>query len=342
MLRLFRHAALVSLMLLLALAGMTFYSNRTAMAAVKPSVPPTHSKPGVYSRSWYIHDPDVGNNYQKLYQLGASDGALENTCNSYLAILNFGQVGYANQYGTYYFNKAAGYPFISDNQIAAAVEQYATGWFYATGTCPSLRIAIGTNNSNECPHGSPCSTYYAGYAWGNMVNTVNSWLSARGFSPQIDAAGADDIETDLAHGWDTPGKTFPFLQGFYNASGAHNTFLYDFGIATVNSVWTDAEVYAAAWGDYFDVPLPEIYTSQNTLDWATLYHHHTNMVFYGTLTECASINSGYPGCSNPSGEYSPLNAWGAFEYQLGTSAPLESAASNNLCQPPYNTPHCYT
>jgi hypothetical protein len=362
MLSVLRRVLLVAAMALLALAGVAVHANPAAAATANPSetaraklsllshanlTPITHSRPNVYSRSWYIRNPDVIHNYQAMYNLGASDGAAENTCNSYLAHLDFGQMSYGvptndgnhtSQYGTYYFDFShlPSVPFLGDSQITAAVEQYAAGWFHATGTCPSLRIAIGTSNNNECPYGNPCSTYWAGYNWGIMVNNVNSWLSAQHISPQIDAAGADDIETT----WDSPSQTFPFLQGFYNASGSHNTFLYDYGDAFVNSVWSDADVYNAAWGYYFDVPLPEIYTYYGAQAWATLYHHHTNMVFYGTLGECASINNGWPGCSNPSGEYSPLNGWSAFETQLGTSVPLESVASNNLCQGTL-TPHCY-
>jgi len=333
MFRMLRRVSLAGGMLLLAVAGMAVHSSPAAAA----------SKPSVYSHSWYIRDPGYPS-YQTMYNLGASDGAFEKSCDFYVTVLDFGQVSYGNpywgggsaQYGTFIFNVTLGYPFMSDNQIAAAVEQYAAGWHHAASSCSSLQVAAGTSNNNECPFGSPCSTYTAGYDWGAMVNTVNSWLSAEGYSAQVDAAGADDVET----GWDPPSKTFPFLNGFYASSGSHNTFLYDYGDAFVNSVWTDADVYDAAWGYYFDVPLPEIYTYYGANAWATLYHNHQNIVFFGVLTECASINSGYPGCSYPSGQYSPLNAWGAFAYQLGTSTPLESNASNIVCEGT-GTPQCY-
>ncbi len=73
----------------------------------------------------------------------SNDGQWDSSnCTNSTVVLDFGQVAYeGGVYGTYYYN---GDNFISDATILQAAEDYATGWYASTGSCPRLTELIGT------------------------------------------------------------------------------------------------------------------------------------------------------------------------------------------------------
>ena len=309
-----------------------------AHAAVKPHTkgvkPLTSTAPNAYAHSWYVTNPDIPNNDQAMYNLGQSDGRFDSvSCTLSQVVLNFGQVdngtgywGGGSGYGTYIFNSSLGYPFITDAQVLYAAERYVQGWYDGSTSCPRLRIILGVNNFRECPSG--CSTYSAGTAWGQTVQSLNNYVSSHSESWQIvDVDGGDDIETDVPHGWDTYSKTLGFVQGFNN--GDSTALFMDFGDVFTNSYWSDADLYTVAWGYGNDNPIPEIYGSGLLNSWAQFHNNHPDVYFYGVMTECSSIQGSY--CGSPAGEYTPGSAYNAFIGRIGTSK-VGAFATNILYQ----------
>jgi hypothetical protein len=140
---------------------------------------------------------------------------------------------------------------------------------------------------------------------------------------------ADDIETDTPNGWDSAAKTTPYING-YNNQGT--VLFYNYGDAFVTSTWSDAQLYYANWGASKNVPLPEVYNAGNLNAWTTLYRNHTDISFFGVMTECASITTPPSnGCANPYNQYSPAVAYTNLYNNVG-SAHIRFFATNILRQ----------
>jgi hypothetical protein len=156
-----------------------------------------------------------------MYTLGQYDGRWDDTprCINALHILDFGQPTYNSAYsgsyggyGTNHWLLGGGKTWISDANIAIATENYVSGWWSVTGSCPYLNIAIGDNNSYECPNGSPCDVGTAGTQWGNMIYAVHMWLVTKGYTGQVSVWAADDIEQ--GSGYDCYSTTTKFVDKF--------------------------------------------------------------------------------------------------------------------------------
>lgn len=328
-----------ALLALVSLIGGGIVHPLSAHASSKPLKqrlsPYASVAPAVYAHSWYIVNPDIPHNYAAMYNLGASDGRFDSAnCTLSQVVLDFGQVDYGtgywgggSGYGVYVYNSSLGYPFITDAQVLASAENYVQGYYNASSSCPRLRIIIGTNNSNECLNSS-CTTYNAGTAWGQTVKALNSYVSSKGESWKIvDVDGGDDIETDVAHGWDTYSKTMGFVEGFNN--GDNTALFVDYGDVFANSYWTDADLYTVNWGYGNDVPIPEIYTSGLLNSYVQFHNNHPDVYFYGVMTECANIQPSM--CYSPYGQYTPSGAFNAFVGAIGHTK-VGAFATNILYQ----------
>jgi hypothetical protein len=158
-LRLIVSVVTVSVVLL---AGTAVWLTHSPKAHANQTTPPP------YSHSWYVNNmTNVGNHptggcypsSSALYNQGCTDGAWDNqNCTNSLVVLDFGQPDmYGGAYGTNIFGN--GNPFYDDAHILLAAQDYAYGWYHATGSCPHLRLALGTNNYHECVHGCNLTTW---------------------------------------------------------------------------------------------------------------------------------------------------------------------------------------
>jgi len=231
---------------------------------------------------------DPGTHYSLGCALGARDYNLPGTQDS-IVVLDFGKPVFQNGlHGTSLFS----FSFASTAQIAAAAEQFGQGYWEcsASDTLSQLQLAVGTTN-----FGSQV-TYQHGLAWAQMVNAVGAWLIAEGFSSQVTAAGANDME--LA--WNSPTVTRAWVDGY---DSANQWRLYDYGAAegcppygncgtSSHPEWTQEDVWYIAWGAPPSWPLPEIYLTNggNAAQWYNLslyayLNHGLRMDISGSLTQ---------------------------------------------------------
>lgn len=204
-------------------------------------------------------------------------------------------------YGTYDFGGVD----VSDNDILHAVANFALGVWDCRVSGTNLAVAIGESN-----YGSSTSNWYAdGQAWGNMVNSVQSFISNNNYTV-VGAYGAGDLETE----WNGFSVTSSMVNGYNNTS---SRLYFDFGDDTPG-YWSDYDVWYVAWGAADSVPLPEIYyTADATYDWEPLDVWACNneggtMDFKGTMSEVAS------GTDSPSQSFNDMyNALGSNSCTAG-------------------------
>ncbi len=251
--------------------------------------------PPPYSSSIYMLTADGTRLYNLGCQLGAKDKALPGIQNT-IVILDFGSpVITNNQYGTDLFWMAA----VTITQIKGAVENFGRGYYICSDTDRSSQIYVGIGTTNfEYTHSWSTGTARAhGTAWAQMVNDVNSWLVTNGYSSQVHAVGAVDIEP----AWNSVAFSRAWVDG-YDAVNLYD--YYDFGTAdgcatrsdpnrvTCGNGWTREDVWYKAYGTRPAFPLPEIYNTRgaNAEQWAliSLYSVNTRgykVEFHGVLTQ---------------------------------------------------------
>ena len=269
-----------------------------------------------YGHSWYVTSP----NNAAMDTLAKDDATwASNNCQSngqaFMTILDFGQPTVSNgSYSTY----DLGGNFDSDSQITSLAEEYSRVWFNDSSSCPTLRLVIGTSNNNECPGGSSnCSVTTAGSQWFSVVQNVNSYLSANGWSWQLSVLGGDDIEG----GWDQYAcpcaanswqQTQYFLNGWTNAevNSSFKPNFADYGDAAYYSEtsqehvggfcapsngvdpceWSPSDFYQAAWNIGWDIPVPQIYYHTQAQDWNNVTNAGSSsgaIQYYGAVSECS-------------------------------------------------------
>jgi hypothetical protein len=296
-----------------------------------------------YTHSWYIRDlsgAGAGDASSATYSLGYQDGQWDaSNCSNGWSVLDFGQVGtYDVDYGT--FDYAPHHPFVANQIIVAAAEDYAKGWseganawdrstrshnptggddHSSAGTCPHLILAMGTNNFVECPY-APCSVYVAGQQWLHVVNVLQQFLESEALAGQIQAAGASDMETT----WDSAAKTRQFVYGF-NANNIAGYTLYDYGDARRTRTWTDADIFYVAAGAPHTAALPEIYSANPdaAARWSEIQQEFPSFVFLGTMSECRdpyALDLTQQTCASPANEYAPEASRQALEIVTGQTA----------------------
>lgn len=270
-----------------------------------------------------------------MYDLGKHDGQWDSShCTNSLVILDFGQVDkVGSDYGTRIYTGPPDYQFVTDTQIVSATESYLQGWWDNTGSCPRLRVGIGTNNGGQCaPNPGTCVVYNAGQMWEATVDAVGYFLTSHNFSWQMVVSAADDMETE----WDSYASTQSFVDGFnsWNSSGGGPYLFYDYGDATPPpwGYWSQQQIWQIAWGDTWNVPLPEIYWYCQECQWANVETAAGSMTMQGTMSECTSpvyYNNQFPTslntCSSPYNERAPAQSW---TLMLGKQAAFGQSSMN--------------
>jgi hypothetical protein len=199
-----------------------------------------------------------------------------------LVILDWGQPVYFghNTYGTYDF----GGHDDTDTAILHAVANFAQGvWYCRIG---STNIAIGIGQSNYYSgYAIPLTTwawYADGQQWGNMVNSVQSFITNNHYTV-VGANGAGDLEVE----WQNFTLTSSLVNGF-NSVTSH--IYIDFGDASPGW-WSNYQLWYVAYGAKDNLPLPEIYYNADaTYDWEPLdiwacYNEGGPIYFKGAMSE---------------------------------------------------------
>ncbi len=218
-----------------------------------------------------------------------------------LVILDYGRaLKSGGSYGASLFGFNGG--FASTVQIAAAVQEFAHGFWVCTAgnVTAHVRLGVGTSNNLLSNLGSTEATNH-GSAWAGMVNSINSYLSSHGYSSQADAVGANDIEVS----W----STYSLAKSWVDAYGSAASWsYYDYGDAagcptsgatstpkTCSSSWTQESLYYVSWGQAFGWGVPEIYRTDGTQakQWQQISKygvlaHGSKIIFAGSLTQHAA------------------------------------------------------
>jgi len=209
-----------------------------------------------------------------------------------VVVLDFGQPWIQNgAYGSIIF--APSLPFASITNITAAAEAYLDGFYACSGRGPQLRLAVGTSNYKNTT-GFVNANH--GAAWGQMVNTLASYITSKGYGSQEFARGANDMEPS----WNTTTQTRAWVDGYNSATTLP---LYNYGSAdgcppygSCNNGWTQGDLWYVSYGAADSYPLPEIYFQSMANEWyqESLFSAQSEsgkMGFIGTMTEYGSDSS---------------------------------------------------
>lgn len=265
----------------------------------------TENGPAVYTTSYYMATVDPSVLFNRGCALGARDLNLPGTQDN-IVIMDFGgpRRNSSGVYGARLFTTAA---FASVTQIANAVQQFALGYYNCTGDdhTSTLVVGIGTNNYvwPGCVDDDTCLiyqvTYDHGRAWAQMVNQVNQFFVTNGYSSQVSAVGANDIELSWNHyeptkawldGYDSVNQyemiNFGAIPGcpYFSSPGAQcGSYPY---------IWSKEQVWMVIWGSPPVLPLPEIYANNgvNAQQWYLMsvysfVQHGLALEFRGVMTQ---------------------------------------------------------
>lgn len=245
-------------------------------------------------------------NRTTLYNEGCSMGS---AALSGVVVLDFGEPYTSNgTQGTYDYGSA----FVSDSSIINAAEGFLDGFWNCSPASPQLRLVIGTSN-----YGSQVSNA-AGSAWGSAVNSLNNYISSKGYGSQEFARGGIDAEP----GWDTEfSRTSSWVDG-YNAATSYP--LYDYGSADACPYsgysgncdgWGQHGLWYISWGNHDGYPLPEIYQWSMADQWyyesvySSTSESNGRLGFLGTMTQ-------YAACGCGSSTYSPSQGFNTLQNLL--------------------------
>jgi hypothetical protein len=259
-----------------AVSALLLVSNPARAIAATPPPPTT-------SRYMKTTDGSV------LYAEGCAAGRVPQRG---IAVLDFGSPALSGTaYGSLLFNSNS---FRSTSQIAAAAKNWLQGYWNCSPYGPEITLAIGTSNYR----GQTNSSH--GRAWAQMVNSVVSWISQKGYGSQLDVAGASDMELN----WNTASATRAWANG-YDSSDMRGYFNYGDAAGcppygSCNNGWTQEDVWFVSYGSPPAFPLPEIYTTNGSMaaEWyrLSLYGytaHGRAMWIPGEMTQYqACIDSG--------------------------------------------------
>jgi len=240
-------------------------------------------------------------------------------------ILNFGKPQYHNHaFGTI----LKGTVFASDGAITKAVDSFIKGAWNCHTNNNQFTIAVGTSNYDYkgLEHILPLWKN-AGIHWGQMINSVQSYIVGNGYNSIFTASGADDIEVNEAQNWATYNETASFVTGYSSATTA---LLIDNGTdpgGANPAPWTPQQLWSVVAGTPNSVILPQIYTSDEaTANWEP-------------FDQWACANEGGPmkiigtTAHNPANPLTPDQAWTAMYNALGT----DSCTSATQSQMVYST-----
>lgn len=210
-----------------------------------------------------------------------------------------------------------GNPFVTDAQIATAVEGFLDGYAQcnepATGT---LTLAVGTSN-----YGSLVTPAHA-TAWAAMIAQLKAYIATKTY-PNESVAAADDMET----GWSSASVTRAWLDAYvaatntipiydYGDAGSCPSLSYSASAVCVSGSWTQGDVAYVAGGAGSNVrAIPEIYNTSGTTanQWGWIGSGAVDgahpITFSAVMTQVGSCGSGCSGLNNtPAQALQLLNA----------------------------------
>lgn len=140
----------------------------------------TASAAPTWTASYYVETRDTAVWARYGCHLGHLDRDRPGAQNR-IVVMDFGYPRLVNGvYGTQLLDRA----FADRPTLASLAEAFAKNYYYCTetDTDSQLTLALGTNN-----YGSEASnnSYQQGRAWGNLVNTVVSWVTSYGYNRQV-------------------------------------------------------------------------------------------------------------------------------------------------------------
>jgi hypothetical protein len=294
----------------------TVAASAACVAAADPTSVP-------YSHSWYITNPDSMAELATRDALWLNQQSAGSTCGrDFLTVLDFahpmrvaqGHASLLDDYGMSLFRHPTP---ATDREIEGIAERYLDAWIAAASSCPRLHLALGTSNFNECGGGvAGCDVYTAGQYWDVVAHDVMDYVAAKGYGSRVTGVWvADDLETS----WDPWPTTLRFLQGVRDQERTYTTHaqLVNYGDANVGACsivtgscrtrWTAQNVYDAAWGLGWALPLPETYNADTTQLWDNVARAQGgpgaqgSMIFAGAMTECAGPDPLPSGPCRPQG-----------------------------------------
>jgi hypothetical protein len=330
--------------------------------------------PVPYSHSWYIDHPD------HVAALGADDArwlnvqATGSECSrAFLTVLDFGHptrkyMGHASPLDDYAVTLFGHMDtWRTYREVEGIAQTYLDAWAGAASGCVHLHLALGTSNYAECGKAvGPCDVATAGHYWDVVAHDVMASAMAKGYGQMVDVWVGDDLEGS----WDPWQTTATFLGAARDQERTYTTHvpLVDFGDADAGACsevtgdcaapWTPANVYAAAWGLGWNVPLPEAYTPSTTRLWEEVAATQGPRVtagaldardgrgalgFAGVMTECAGADPltttpCHPGTDGGTGssacEWSPAIAFDHLQDVVGPQYRLAYATNIQWPDPP--------
>lgn len=270
----------------------------------------------LYSTSYYMLTVDS----TTLYNMGCKIGQVDNNLAGYrdtVVILDFGSPNkIGSEYGTDLFWMGP----VTITQISNAIKNFSAGYYtcVADDRYSQIYVGIGTTNYHTSISNTTDFTNH-GIAWARMVNDLNDWAIAQGYSGQVHIVGANDVE--LA--WNTPTITKAWANGYHTVDRYD---WYDYGSldgcatrSNPNSTicgngWTREDAWYITYGTLPVWPLPLIYATNgvNAQQWAllSLYSYNTrgySFIFVGEMTQKQACDQ-YPG-QCPSLDNTPQQGW---------------------------------
>ncbi len=249
-----------------------------------------NTQPPISTTSWYMKTVDFNTLAVMGCGYGIHDNELPGIQNS-ITVLDFGTPTFDDgAYGATIF----GFGPADTGQIAVAVEAFAWGYYACLGndSASQMLIAVGTNN-----YFGGDVTFEHGQAWALMVNEINQWILDNGYSAQVRAAGASDMEI----GWNSPETTRLWVNGY---DSANSWPLYNFGDAagcppagsscgsSAFPEWTQEDVWYISWGAPPSIPTPLIYANSGIhaeqwyqLSVYSVENHGFPMIFAAAITQ---------------------------------------------------------
>jgi hypothetical protein len=273
---------------------------------------PVPQPPGfMYSTSYYMSTVDPTILYNFGCQLGLRDLNTDGVQDS-VVIIDFGSPTYKD--GTYGATLLISYNHTNTTALGNAIKAYGKGYYDCSDYFSQLTIGIGTTNYDlgAARYGSVTPGHAR--AWAAMVNDVNAYFVQQGYSGQVHAVGANDMEL----GWNDTNATRDIMTiNWVNAYDEGNLYpLYDFGDAQgcptrlqpgwqCQSPYSQNDLWYIAYGAPPSYPLPLVYATYgvNARQWAYLsYWAHNNkgqhMEIVGSMTQWVACQQAGPGACN--------------------------------------------
>ncbi len=305
----------------------------------------------IFATSYYITSFDSQDVKDLGKALGQQDSMNYGTQED-LVILDYGHPYTSG--GLYSVILTTGGSFHDNTTVANSIEDFATGWKYATDSTSVLTIVAGVNN---CCTGTPSLWANHGSRWATeVVNAANTLIN----NNRIKVIGGMDIEM----AWNYPYASRQWLDSYISQSscipGLDNTSngcFFDFGNMAVAAsgttcqtipppatptvrpgtptptiAWTGCDVWYPAWGaqrsgqSHFARPLPEIYHGayvqppwgSDANAWATLSVFSDQQMHGGPMLFAGSLTQ-REDCSETCGKGNNL-PWEGFQLLSGALA----------------------